>query len=144
MSDAHRYCTFLLEGQLYGVPIGCVHEVLRHQPVTRVASGSQSIQGLINLRGRIVAVLDLRIWLGMAPRPAGAEPANVVVQAGGRMVSLWVDEVAEVVTGYPDDYESDDTSHDRPGHEGVRGIYKLSDRLLQVLDVPEILEGAMK
>jgi len=142
MSETHRYCTFTLDDQLYGVAIGCVHEVLRHQPVTRVRSGSKAIQGLINLRGRVVPVLDLRTFFGMAPRPAGAEPSNVVVQAGGRMVSLWVDEISEVVTGNLDDYETDDTSHDRPGHEGVRGIYKLSDRLLQVLSVPEILEGA--
>lgn len=144
MSDLHRYCTFTLDGQLFGVPIGCVHEVLRHQPVTRVRSGSSSIQGLINLRGRVVTVVDLRTWLRMPPRPAGAEPSNVVVQAGNRTVSLWVDEIGEVVAGHLDDYESDDTSHDRPGHEGVRGIYKLSSGLLQVLSVPEIIAGATK
>lgn len=144
MSETDQYCTFTLDGQLFGVAIGCVHEVLRHQPVTRVWSGSKAIQGLINLRGRVVAVVDLRTCLRMAPRPAGAEASNVVVQVGGRTVSLCVDEIGEVVVGHLDDYESDETSHDRPGHEGIRGIYKLGDGLLQVLNVPEILEGAMK
>ncbi len=143
MSVALQFCTFTLHGHLYGIAIDCVQEVLRHQPVTRVPSGSPAVQGLINLRGRVVTVVDLRTWLGLPERPADAEPTNVVVNVEGKMASLWVDEIGEVIVGEIADYESDETSHDRPGHEGVRGIFKLHDGLLQVLSVPEILAGAL-
>ena len=77
---SHQYCTFLLEGHLFGVPVAFVQEVLKEQEVTPVPMAPREVAGLINLRGQIVTTVDLRTRLDMTARPAGAGSVNVVVR----------------------------------------------------------------
>jgi purine-binding chemotaxis protein CheW len=143
VSEGLRYCTFTLDGQWFGIDVRRVLEVLRPQPVTRFPTATRAVQGLVNLRGRIVTVVDLRECLGLAPRPIGREPANVVVQAGPHRACLWVDEIGEVVDVLPSDFEVAPAGRDAAGPAGIQGVYKLEDRLLPVLDVPELLRRAL-
>src|SRR4051794_39425221 len=96
MTSASQFCTFYLDGSFFGVEVQHVQEVIRYQELTRVPLASPVIRGLINLRGQIVTAIDLRRRLGLADRPAGVLPMNVVVRSEEGAVSLLVDEIGDV------------------------------------------------
>lgn len=129
---ALQFCTFYLDGLLFGVELKGVQEVIRSLDVTKVPLAPDVVSGLINLRGQIVTAVDLRRRLELPPRPAGVPVMNVVVRSEDGAVSLLVDEIGDVL-------EVEDTSFEPPpktlkGREMIRGVYKLAKRLLLVLD----------
>ena len=85
---AAQYCTFRLDGHLFGVPVETVQEVLRHQSMTVVPLAPAEVSGLLNLRGQIVVTVDLRVRLGLQRRSAEAPSVNVVVRTHEGTVSL--------------------------------------------------------
>ncbi|MGZ6827552.1 MAG: chemotaxis protein CheW, partial [Mycobacteriales bacterium] len=101
-----QYCTFTLDGHLFGVPVSSVQEVLREQEVTPVPLAAPEVSGLINLRGQIVTTLNLRHRLRLPARPAGDPSVNVVVRtADGGAVSLVVDRIGDVLEPEPSSLE---------------------------------------
>ena len=134
MSDARQYCTFLVDGHCFGIDVLKVQEIIRHQEMTSVPLAPAVVRGLINLRGQIVTAIDLRRRLELSERPAGELPINVVVQTGDGAVSLLVDEIGDVVEVPESAFESPPETLRGMGRELIRGVYKLDDRLLLVLD----------
>jgi len=134
MSDTQQFCTFYLDGHFFGVPVGDVQEVIRFQEMTAVPLVSDSIRGLINLRGQIVTAIDLRRCLGMAERVDGALPMNVVVRTDDGAVSLLVDEIGDVLEAEKDVFELPPGTLTGPVHSMIRGVYKLAGQLLLELD----------
>lgn len=139
MSVNKQYCTFFLNGHFFGIEVMKIQEVIRYQEMTRVPLASRAIQGLINLRGQIVTAIDLRHRLGMPERSKEQKPTNVVVRTEEGAVSLLVDEIGDVI-------EVDDVGYERPpetlaesSRELIRGVYKLKDRLLLVLETEKAL-----
>lgn len=133
MTD-RQFCTFYLEDLFFGVEVHKVQEVIAYQEMTRVPLASRVVQGLINLRGQIVTAIDLRRRLDMRERDKGCLPMNVVVRTDDGAVSLLVDEIGDVL-------EVEESCFERPpetlrgvARELIRGVYKLRDRLLLVLD----------
>ena len=97
-----QYCTFVLDGHLFGIPVASVQEVLREQAVTPVPLAAPEVSGLINLRGQIVTSLNLRERLRLAGQPADEQSVSVVVRTlDGGAVSLVVDRVGDVVEPDP-------------------------------------------
>jgi len=143
MSALKSLCTFRLDGHWFGVEVSSVQEVLRHQPVTALRWANESVQGLLNLRGQIVAAVDLRRGLGMAPRPAGLKAANVVVRIGGAAVSLWVDEVGDVAEVDEACFERTPATLSGVSQYLIRGVYKRDDHLLLALDLPRVMSAVM-
>ncbi len=131
------FATFHVADLFFGVDVLRVQEVLRSQPMTRVPRGPEVIEGLINLRGQIVTAIDMRRRLGLAPRPADAAPMNVVVRTEDAAVSLLVDAIGDVLDVDSDAFERPPENLDAGARELIRGVYKLEDRLLLVLDVEE-------
>jgi purine-binding chemotaxis protein CheW len=141
MGHTEQFCTFYLDGHLFGVPVQQVQEVIRYQEMTRVPLVPPVIRGLINLRGQIVTAVDLRRRLGMADRPESQLPINVVVRTNDGAVSFLVDEIGEVL-------EADDENSEQPpetvrgqARELVRSVYKLRERLMLVLDTERAVRG---
>lgn len=130
-----QYCTFRLDGGLYGVPVEHVQEVLRPLELTPVPLAAPAVAGLVNLRGQIVTTLELRSRLGLADREPGATSLCVVVRtADGTPVSLVVDAIGDVV-------EPDEALHQTPPgtvpddvRALVTSVCTLPDELLVVLD----------
>lgn len=91
-----QVCTFWVDGLFLGIAVDQVQEVLRHQPMTPVPCAPDGVRGLINLRGQIVAAVDLRRRLDLAP-DGPPEPMNVIVNSGGEVVSLLVDDIGDVL-----------------------------------------------
>jgi purine-binding chemotaxis protein CheW len=139
MSDQSQYCTFWVDGLFFGVAVAAVQEVLRYQPLTAVPSAPEAIQGLINLRGQIVTAVDLRIRLGLPPRPEEVLPMNVIVRSRGEVVSLLVDDIGDVITvdtSPRSGLELEPAPANVPSivQDVVHGVLALPDAILLVLD----------
>jgi purine-binding chemotaxis protein CheW len=135
MPATSQLATFWLDGDLFGVEVEHVQEVLRSQSITRVPLAPSAVAGLINLRGQVVTAIELRERLGRKPRPEGQEAVVIVVRLHGEAVSLLVDSIADVVDVDVRDFEAPPDTLDGAGRELIRGAYKLSGQLLLALDV---------
>ena len=140
MATTRQLATFYLDRLFFGIQVEKVQEVIRYQEMTRVPLAAKVVGGLINLRGQIVTAIDLRQRLELAPRSSGELPMNVVIRSDDGALSLLVDEIGDVV-------EVDDASFEPPpetmrgvARELVRGVYKLRDDLLLVLDTERAVQ----
>jgi purine-binding chemotaxis protein CheW len=130
-----QYCTFRLDGHLFGVPVGSVQEVLKEQELTTVPQAPPEVSGLINLRGQIITTLDLRIRLGLGARPSGAPAVNVVVRTDdGDVVSLLVDEIGDVLEPGEETFEQPPETVPARIRTLVTSVCKLDGQLMLVLD----------
>jgi purine-binding chemotaxis protein CheW len=141
VSTTQQFCTFFLKGQFFGVPVQHVQEVIRYQEMTRVPLVPQVIRGLINLRGQIVMALDLRHRLGIEDRLDTELPMNVVVRTDDGAVSFLVDEIGDVLEVEENCFEHPPATLQAETRELVRGVYKLPERLLLVLDTERVVAG---
>lgn len=146
-----QYLTFLLSGEVYGVDILRVQEIKGWDGVTRVPHTPPYLLGVMNLRGTVVPVIDLRMRFGLERQPLG--PSNVVIvvrvraERGDKTVGLAVDGVSDV-----HDFAADDI---RPppqvqhsGGAAISGLASAEERLVLLLDVERLvassLEGDLK
>lgn len=139
MNDTNQFATFALNGLFFGIEVLKVQEVIRYQQMTRVPLAPPMIQGLINLRGQIVMAIDLRRRFDMSARAEGQLPMNVVVRTDDGAVSLLVDEIGDVVEVQDDAHEGPPETLKGVARELVRGVYKLKDHLLLILDTEKAL-----
>ena len=144
MAATNQVCTFYVDGLFFGVDVLRVQEVIRYQEMTRVPLASAVVSGLINLRGQIVTAIDLRRRLALRERAAEQLPMNVVVRTDDGAVSLLVDEIGDVL-------EVDESTYERPpetltgvARQLVRGVYKLKDRLLLIIDTEQTVDLHVK
>src|SRR5579859_3628096 len=99
-SDEQRqYVSIVIEGQLFGIPVLIVHDVLGPQRITRIPLAPPEVAGSLNLRGRIVTAIDVRLRLRLPKKKAEiGEGMSVVVDMKGELYSLRVDQVGEVLS----------------------------------------------
>lgn len=134
-----QYCTFRLDGQLFGVPVAHVQEVMRPQPVTPVPLAAKAVTGLMNLRGRIVTTLELRARLGLPARDAAHPGVCVVVGAhGATPVSVVVDAIGDVVEPEPAAHSAPPETVPATVRMLVASVCTLPDELLLVLDTDAV------
>jgi chemotaxis signal transduction protein len=140
VSEKKQFCTFYLGARLFGVEVLKIQEVLRYQEITEVPLAPPVIRGLLNLRGSIVATLDLRRRFGMPALEDGALPTNVVSQTSTGLISLLVDRIGEVVEVDQESFEASPDTLGGESRELIEGVYKLPSGLLLVLNVERALE----
>jgi purine-binding chemotaxis protein CheW len=141
MAANEQFCTFFLDGHFFGVPVRQVQEVIRYQEITRVPLVSSVVRGLMNLRGQIVAAIDLRRRLNMAEPPEGHLPMNVVVRTPDGALSLLVDEIGDVIEVEEKTFELPPETLGGINREVIRGVHKLPEHLLLVLDTERAVNG---
>lgn len=134
MTAPNQYCTFYVDGLFFGIDVLRVQEVIRFQAMTRVPLADSVVSGLINLRGQIVTAIDLRQRLALPDRAAGQFPMNVVLRFDDGAVSLLVDKIGDVLDVPTENFEPPPETLTGAARELVRGVYKLPDRLLLILD----------
>jgi purine-binding chemotaxis protein CheW len=142
MSDDRKFCTFFLDGMLFGVEVKKVQEVIPYLKMTRVPLAPVVVRGLMNLRGQIVTAIDLRRRLEFSERLADQLPMNMVVRMGDEVVSLLVDEIGDVLEAEEDTFEYPPETLKGVARELILGTYKLKDRLLLVLDTEKAVRLA--
>jgi purine-binding chemotaxis protein CheW len=133
--------TMVVDGAYFGVPVLQVRDVLASPVTHSVPLAPPEIKGSINLRGRIVTAIDLRIRLGMAARPAGARCMCVIVESDetGEPYAFLVDEVGDVLTLTASQYEPTPITLSRDWSDVCLGLYRQEDNLLIVLDTQAVL-----
>jgi purine-binding chemotaxis protein CheW len=140
MASSQQFCTFFLDGHFFGTPVPQVQEVIQYQVMTRVPLAPSVVSGMINLRGQIVSAIDLRRRLGFPDRPDGQLPMNVVVRTNEGAVSVLVDEIGDVIEVEEETLESPPETLQGFARQVVRGVYKLSGRLLLALDIDRVVD----
>jgi purine-binding chemotaxis protein CheW len=138
-----QFSTFFVEDLFFGVDVLHVQEVLRPQLMTAVPQAPHVIEGLINLRGQIVTAIDMRRRLGLPQRAGDQAPMNIVVRTVDGAVSLLVDEIGDVLDMDSATYELPPQNLNPAAKELIRGVYKLKDRLLLVLDEERTVDLAV-
>ena len=114
---SRQYATFEVDNQLFGLDVAKVQEVLSFDTYTPVPLAPESVGGLFNLRGQVIAAVDLRVQLGLPPRTNQGPAMNVIVRTDEESVSLLVDRIGEVVTLHDDTFEPPpDTLHGPSRH----------------------------
>ncbi len=135
-----QLATFIVGKFFFGIDVLNVQEVLRFQRMTKVPLAPAVIVGLINLRGQIVPALDMRRRLFLDPRNAEETPMNLVVRTEDGAVSLLVDEIGDVLELKPNAFENTPANVSANVREMIRGVYKLKNRLLFVLDTEKTVD----
>jgi len=136
-----EFLTMMVAGQIFGIPVLQVQDVLGERKVTKVPLAPMEVAGSLNLRGRIVTAVSLRHKLRMAETPEGAKTMYIVVDHQGELYSLIVDTVGEVLSLPDKDFENTPATLDPLWRELSLGIYRLKEQLLVILDVPGMLES---
>jgi purine-binding chemotaxis protein CheW len=145
-SSAERYVTFRVADETYAVPAANVREVTRWMPATRVPHGARAMKGVINLRGEVVVVLDLRVLLNLPPVEPTDRTCIVVVWAehqGRRLqTGLIVDTALEVARIGPHDLETISGAAPTLSGDYVAAVARTKDGLTLLLDVERLaLDG---
>jgi purine-binding chemotaxis protein CheW len=143
-SDERQYVSFILADEEYGVPILKVQEIIRYTKLTRVPQSSEFIEGVLNLRGRVIPVLDLRKRFALAQGARDRNSRIVVVEVDNRTVGMIVDGVSEVLQINRGDIEPPPPLGARVKTEFIEGMGKVGDRLMILLDIDRILSTEEK
>lgn len=131
--------TFRLGNEEYSMDILKVQEIIRHMDLTRVPRTPDFVDGVINLRGRVIPVLDLRKRFGMPADEKTDETRIIVVDVDNSVVGFKVDAVSEVLRLPADTVEPPPTIVKGAESDYIKGVGKLDNRLLILLDVARIL-----
>jgi purine-binding chemotaxis protein CheW len=144
MSETIQVVSFKLGSEEYGVDIAQVQEINRMVAVTHVPRAPQFMEGVINLRGQLIPIIDLRARFGM-PRAEHTKNTRIVVtEIGTKRVGMVVDSVSEVLRLPLDAIEPAPEMITGVDTEYIRGVGKIEDRLIILLDLARIISGAEK
>lgn len=135
-AEKQEHLAFRVGGEEYGVDIHKVQELRSYEAPTRIAGAPDYIRGVVNLRGLIVPVIDLRLRMGLGHASYTAFTVVIVLNLGGRLVGAVVDSVSDVVA-----LESDQVkpAPDLPASQHVTGIATLDDRMVLLVEIEQLL-----
>jgi purine-binding chemotaxis protein CheW len=135
-----EYVTAVIGGQLFGLPISRVQDVFMPERLTRVPLAASEIAGVLNLRGRIVTIIDMRARLGLAKSEDGRAPMAVGVDLRGESYGLLIDQIGEVLRLPDASREENPVNLDPRMAKLAGGVHRLDGQLMVVLDVDRVLE----
>ncbi|HXM96235.1 MAG TPA: chemotaxis protein CheW [Candidatus Dormibacteraeota bacterium] len=130
---------FRIGNETYGVRIAAVREIVRVPEITSVPSAPDIIEGVINLRGKIIPVMDLCKRFGQADVPRDKKTRILVVELENRLLGLIVNAASEVLKIPPADIEAPGTVFAEGESGYVMGVGKLKGRLIILLDIAKLL-----
>lgn len=132
---------FRVGRETYGVPITALHEIVRVPEITAVPDAPEYMEGVINLRGKIVSILDLRKRLGQPEITPSKRNRILVLEHNGRLSGLIVDSASEVLKIPESDVDPPPTEFLEGGLNCVTGLGKYKGRLIVLLDMAKLLQG---
>lgn len=138
-SSTNQYVIFKLHGESYGVSIQYVEIIEKVTHITRVPNAQPHVMGVINLRGEIVPVINLRKFFALPYAPMTDESRVIILSLGEVVVGFMTDSSSEVLTILQDNIEN------APGFIGdvdmsvIKGIGKVEDRMIMMLDIQQVL-----
>lgn len=140
--DEEQLVTMTVDSQLFGIPILRVQDIVEPVQITPVPLASSAVAGVLNLRGRIVTVIDLRVCLGAEPKDLSERPMSVTVEHKGDLYTVLVDSIGDVRSLPRRDLDKPPQTLDPRMRKLCSGVFRLQDDLLAVLDVERVLDPA--
>jgi purine-binding chemotaxis protein CheW len=134
-----KFLTFYLAGEEYGIEILKVQEIIGMMTITPVPRTPRFIRGVINLRGKVITVVDLRLKFGMESKEQTEETCIIVVQTAGIQIGCVVDKVSEVLDIPADDIEDAPSFGADVNTEYILGIGKSQGKVKLLLDIDKVL-----
>jgi purine-binding chemotaxis protein CheW len=144
-ANEEQFLTFRLDGQEYGIAILKVQEIKGWDKMTPIPNSPPYVKGVLNLRGVIVPVFDLRLRFGLPEAARDAFTVIIVVNIGGRLAGIVVDAVSDVINVSPEQQCAAPEYEGQQNREFIKGLAQVDDKLLILLDIdrmvnPETLE----
>jgi purine-binding chemotaxis protein CheW len=139
-SEARQFLTFTLGREEYGLDIGNVQELRGYGSVTRIANTSEYIKGVINLRGIIVPILDLRIKLNLSTPVYDQFTVVVVINIHDRLIGVVVDTVSDVIRLTSNQIDNPPDFGDAQQADFVIGLGTIDERMLILIDIEKLLD----
>ena len=140
MSNDLHIVGFRVGTETFGVPITCVHEIVRVPQITSVPDSPEFVEGVINLRGKIVSVVDLRKRFGETQTDPHKKNRVIVVESEGKLVGLIVDAASEVLRIPNADIEPPPSVLQNSESSYVTGVGKFQNRLIIMVDLKRVLQ----
>ncbi len=141
-SRAGKYLTFFLGSEEYGVEILKVQEIIGRMPITPVPLTSKYIRGVINLRGKIHPIMDLKIKFSMDETQITDETCIIVIKTTSMMMGILVDKVSEVVNIGPGEIEDTPSFGGDVNPEYLLGVGKTGGRVRLLLDIEKVITAS--
>ena len=134
-----QYVVFSINDQVFGIEIFKIKEVLSYRTITPLPRSTDFIKGIINLRGAIIPVFDLREKFSLSPQEYSPYHVIMVVEIAGRVMGIIVDEVSDVVDIYPQELQATENLPPNISKEYLKGVGKKDDELIILLDIDHLL-----
>lgn len=135
-----QYITMKIDRQIFGVSVYMVRDVMASPEINSIPLASKEVAGALNLRGRIVTAIDMRVVLGHGPRDPKKKNMSIVIEHKDELYSLLVDSVGEVLKLKKSSIEPTPENLDNRWREISGGVYKMEDKLIVILDINKLFE----
>jgi purine-binding chemotaxis protein CheW len=139
-----QFATFYVEHMLLGVDIRVVQEINRQSEITKVPHAPDYVRGVINLRGDVATVVDLRTILGLPRTESSRQTRNLIVHHRGESIGLLVDRISDILTLRADEIDPPPTNVDGVGGRLMSGVYTLDSEIVVLLDIDEVLSESAR
>jgi len=139
-SEDMEFSTFYVGGALCGINILNIQEINKHFEITKVPQAADYIEGILNLRGRIVTIIDLGKKLGLEPANRDKDNRNIIVNSEDEHIGLLVDSIHDVVLAKDKDIEPAPSNISGVQGKYFQGVLKTEDQLIGVLNIDEVLK----
>jgi purine-binding chemotaxis protein CheW len=136
----NQFVGFRLDDEEYAIAITKIREIILQKPITRLPQVPDYIEGLINLRGTVIPVLNLRRRFGLPPRNFDDETRTMVVSIHEKTIGCIVDEVTQVMRITEEEIQPVPLSVPSRAQRYISGLARLEDRLLIILDVEKLFD----
>lgn len=140
-SGAREYLTFRLDQEEYGIDILKVQEIRGYEPPTRVANAPDFIKGVVNLRGTIVPIVDMRLKFSCSKAEYNAFTVVIVLNLRSRIVGIVVDSVSDVMELPPDSLKAAPDIESVIDSSAVLGLGSIGERMLILLDIERLMSA---
>ncbi len=134
-----QFATFYVGHMLLGVDIRVVQEINRQNEITQVPHAPEYVRGVINLRGDVATVIDLRAVLGLPRATASRERRNLIVHSGGEAIGLLVDRISDILTLRTDEISPAPANVDDLDGRFIAGVHTLPNGIVVLLDIEKVL-----
>ncbi|QDT69871.1 Chemotaxis protein CheV [Planctomycetes bacterium MalM25] len=134
-----QFATFYVGDLLLGVDIRLVQEINRQVDITPVPNAPQHVRGVINLRGDVATVIDLRTVLGLPQAEESRDSRNLIVHSQEEAIGLWVDRISDILTVRPDQISDPPSNVDGVDGKFFLGVHTLETEICVLLDIEQVL-----
>jgi len=142
-TDMLQFLTFTVGREEYGIDIMTVKEIKGWSEVTRLPNSPEFMRGVMNLRGLIIPIFDLRTRFGMGITEANEKNVVIILSAGERIIGILVDTVSDILDSTSEDIKPSPAVENDVKDEFVNGIISVGERMVVLLDVRRLFDSEM-